>query len=275
MSAATAESDPRVAEIKARMIDRLEDLADRELSRPEQRGAYDRALDWHLKDQVVDARDAAALLESADRPEEAAAMEAYRDCLRDAAASRNAAPSWRPTQASLSASMDRDQMRKLRDDPRIKSAAAASKEQALLVWKPGGEPDQTVAAARSYQSGLEEYQQRSSIVEIEGELTEYDRGYPIRSAVHEVMSDQQRLDQETRMLDAQLRLSQPVVTAQAYQAFDEVQEWNRYGAPLPEPEASPHVTSPRAAAGPEATVHSSIDPINTTGQRPSAGPGVN
>ena len=239
----TAQAKHRLGQLHQKMVDRQAEALDSPSATVTEQRTYQEKLPALLGDQAADAAESAYLLqEYLDQEEAAAAMENYRDVLRQASTPDTdetgpnppTAPQWRTLRQGLQRSLTDQQLEDLQADHRISNTIKSSQEAAMMTWKPDQPAEHTSQATSQYQQALADWRTSCSVAELNGETIVYDPGHPVRSAVDEVMTEDQRMARDQAVIGA--KLSQALGP---HEGLDEaaqigtstINDWENHGIP--------------------------------------------
>lgn len=193
-----------------------------------------RDLRTDILDQAADAKAWAAQLEGGTETEETHAelLSDYAASL-DAATNENSpAPHYQAIRAGLEQKLQPDQYEQVLNDPRIQLAADASMENALYSGKEILESGTGEDHPYIYRDHKLTWDQASALAVIDGEPVEISPSSPIRGAVNDVLTDEQRITQDQRRIDSAMLAGQPQLADSLGVGAIERAAMNTYGTPM-------------------------------------------
>ncbi|WP_261623261.1 hypothetical protein [Nesterenkonia marinintestina] len=141
-------------------------------------------------------------------------MDHYARTLRRAVAHGREAVHWQGHVTQLQETLDTEQLLKLQDHESVDLAQRSSLEAIVQAWDPEAPPQETIAACGTWRRLKTEFDYAATPIEIAGDSVDgYDRAAPIRDAVMEVMTDQQRNEHMINELRWKDRIRQGDATA--------------------------------------------------------------
>ena len=195
------------------------------------------ALQKQLKDQQVDALTMSSELEGGTDADEAWAyrLENYWRALESALDPAQPAPHYQAVASGLDQRLEPDQFEQVMSTMTMQSCADASLENALysghevVASEPNGswELDQS----NRYIAQKRDWDQESSATTIEGRNYGYDHLSPVKEAVYDVMTDEQRITHDQRQIDAAMLGHAPMAGRMGFDPLER-QAAELYGVPM-------------------------------------------